>query len=752
MATPGISQSIDQLFDDPFYTGTIAGASSKVPGEAQVAINGHPYVIEPKRYNRITVPLRRESTDESVEPGEQTLNTGGAWRRSQDNWFMGAGQLFLDNRFAFVSVYTNSGEDPSVRTRFWRSKGVDPWSEGTLSLLAEQHKIGSSTSATQFLCTVGSTLYWWDGTNLKYSTNPLAASPTWSTVTAPLSLGSWPVVYGLDTDGANLYIALGSYGVAEVAAGSSTCTILRPTPSTPTLVVNAGAAAGSYTYYVVATDANGFKSLVSAAGTTSTGPTSLSATDSITVSWTAVPGAVSYDVLKTDTAHSIKLATTATSYTDDGSGTYQAYTAPTNTTMTPLCKFVGYGNGFLVGSQGALLFQVGSNGLTTLVKQHFNSNFVWNACCGSPNTLYVCGNANGVSELYGTQLSTSTLGLGAPTIAGQVSDGEIINDLTYYQGVVVLATSVGVRTAQDTNSNGQLTTGAVINALGGSQVVAAYGNFVWFGISDFQENDGIYTGSQASSGLGRLYLSEFSNPLIPAYTTDVQASNGVTGNTVACTMFNGTPVFAVAASGVWAPSGNLVSYGFLETGWVRYGTVENKILVTTDLRHDSLPQGASVVIDVVPFAAPSFQALSSTATGSIGPNNPVSAGNPVGEAFHVVLNLFRGTTPTTGPTLRRWTTRSIIVAARQDQIVVPIIWADSVESQIADGRGFPMNLQEEWLFLKALEASGAAFIYQEGSLNYIAQIDQIELDQPYNWNAAKSMLEGVLMVKLLTVN
>ena len=745
-------QNIDFAFDDGFFDGTVSTGSSIVPGRAQVSIDGHPYIIEPKAYQRVTVPLRRESTDESVEPGEQTLNTGGAWRRSQDNWFMGAGQLYGDNRFAFVSVYTSSGESPSVRTRFWRSKGVDTFSEGALSLLPEQALKGASASSTQFLETVGSRVFWWDGTNLKVTSNPTVVSPTWTTITAPLSLGAWPTVLGMTTDGANLYLALGTYGVGMVASGSSTATILRPTGPTPTVTPQGTPGTTTYTYFIVATDANGFKSLVSASGQTTTG----NATPNNLVTWAAVQGGVSYDVLRGDTAHWVALGVTNTSFTDTVASPTAGYTAPTNTTLTIDATFVGYGNGFLLAAAGSLLTQVDSNGMTTLVKQHFNPNFVWNACTGAPQAIYVSGYANGVSELYGIQLSTTTFALGAPYIAGQVSDGEIINALSYYQGVVVLSTSLGVRTAQDSNSNGFLTTGAVIMTNGTnvptpSLCNAAWGNFVWYGLTDFQENDGIYGGTAASSGLGKLFLSEFSEPLIPAYTTDIMATNGITGATVAVTIFNGVPIFAIAGSGVWGPSGNLVSYGYIETGWWRYGTVEDKILVSTDVRHEALPAGAEVTVDVVPFAGQSFTALTSAAQGSIGPNGPVSAGNPVGEAFHVILQLNRGTTPTQGPVVSRWTARSIIIAARQDEIVVPIIWYDEVETPVADGSPFPMDLAGEWQFLKALETSGRAFIYQEGSQSYICQIDQIEMQQPDKWNDDKSMLQGILMVKLLTV-
>jgi hypothetical protein len=70
-----------------------------------------------------------------------------------------------------------------------------------------------------------------------------------------------------------------------------------PTPAAPT-VTPTGGAAGSQTYTVVAFNDQG-DSLQSAATNTAVGPTTLDATHYNTVSWTAVPGADGYKVIRT---------------------------------------------------------------------------------------------------------------------------------------------------------------------------------------------------------------------------------------------------------------------------------------------------------------------------------------------------------------------------------------------------------------------------------------------------------------------
>lgn len=750
--TVGASENIDQLFDEPWFTGNPLVSNLAVPRKWQVAIAGHGYVIEPSKYQRATVPIQRESRDESVEPGEQTLNPSGAWPRSQDNWFMGAGQRFLDNRFGFISVYTHSGEDPSVRTRFWRSKGINPWNEGELSLLPEQEQ--KATCGTGALvCTVGAYLYLWDGTNLKVTADPAVASPVWTTITPPAGSGAWPTIEQMDTDGANLYLACGTSGMVTVAEGATAATYMRLTPVAPSVVANGTTGTTSYSYYLVGRDANGFATFVSAVTTITDGNATLTTGNYNEVTWQAVDGVVKWDLLRGDTAHAIAAGLTATSFTDDGSHALTAYTAPTATTQNLQANAAIYGNGFLLGGHGPLLVEVNANGTTVLVMQHFNPAFSWDCGCGSDVAICVAGHAGNVSELYAIQLSTTTYGLGAPYIAGQVSDGEIIHALHYYEGLVIVATSLGVRAMKDTNSDGHLTSGPVIADLGESRCIAVQGPYVWFGLTNFQEADGIWSGTAESSGLGRLYLSQFSTALLPAYTTDALATDGVNGTCTSVTMWGGNPFFVIDGNGLWgnAASGDLVAEGYLEAGWVRFGTVEKKILVSLDVQHDPLPAGASVALEIVPIGEPSFTSAASTETGSTGPGTQWSAGSPVNEAFQMIPILTRGTDPTTGPVLHRWTCRGMVIAIRQDEIIVPIVWADEVESPVREGERLNYDLVAEWDFLKGLEAAGTAFTYQEGDLSYICFIDQIEMDQPTQWNGDFSMLSGVLLVKLLTV-
>lgn len=205
-----------------FYTGT--GTSNLVPDVFPIAINGRPYMVDSKsnRFTRQFEPRVRQSQDISSAPGEAAISPEGLWRRGQKSWHMGAGQKYADDADA-------------MDYRFWKSKGVNPWTKGQLTLL-NATKLALSTSSTNlFTCVVRSSsgteyLYVADGSTLKYTTNPYAASPTWTSVTG----GSTPTtaITGLETNGENVYIAYTSNDIWITTPGSASASLFYPTSGT----------------------------------------------------------------------------------------------------------------------------------------------------------------------------------------------------------------------------------------------------------------------------------------------------------------------------------------------------------------------------------------------------------------------------------------------------------------------------------------------------------------------------------------
>ena len=142
-----------------------------------VELDGVSYLVDTTQYRRTTVPVARQQRDNSREAGENTLDTTGAWVRSQTDWSLGAGQLYLDN-------------EDSDRKRFYSSSGIDIWTKGQITLLpVTETPTGTNTPSftTGEIFTLAVTnssgveyIYVGQANKLFWATSPAGSSPTWN--------------------------------------------------------------------------------------------------------------------------------------------------------------------------------------------------------------------------------------------------------------------------------------------------------------------------------------------------------------------------------------------------------------------------------------------------------------------------------------------------------------------------------------------------------------------------------------------
>jgi hypothetical protein len=197
-----------------------------VPHTFPVAIDGRPYMIDQKsgQFKRGYEQRVRDSTDDSTTPGEGAINPGGLWRRGQDSWHFGAGQQYAD---------TAESKD----YMFYKSKGINPWVKGQLSLLNATKRSLESASTNLFTCVVesGGTEYLYVADNgvVRFSSNPFAATPTWTAITTgtPTTLPTTAIT-GLETNGTNVFIAWTGNDIWYTTPGSTTATFFYPTSGT----------------------------------------------------------------------------------------------------------------------------------------------------------------------------------------------------------------------------------------------------------------------------------------------------------------------------------------------------------------------------------------------------------------------------------------------------------------------------------------------------------------------------------------
>lgn len=185
--TETIPTEISARIDAPVYV------NSKT--KADVAINDMAFryaISDQTPYQRETADYRRQQIDTSREPGEQSLNQW--WVRDQNSWHRGAGINFYEP--GLNPTNTSQYSDNITEFRYARSMGVDPWTEGSVTLHHSNSVVASATAGQTAVCTsavvsgvnvffgiIAGTLFRHDGT-------------TRTNYTGSTSLASDPVVTG----------------------------------------------------------------------------------------------------------------------------------------------------------------------------------------------------------------------------------------------------------------------------------------------------------------------------------------------------------------------------------------------------------------------------------------------------------------------------------------------------------------------------------------------------------------------------
>ena len=522
-----------------------------------MAIGGIPFFLgisEKYPYKRETAQYRKQQIDMQKEPGEQTLTSW--WLRSQSSFHYGAGIRFQE---------PVQGE--TVPYRFNKSAGVDVFNIGKTQLLNDVDKAKTVTGT-------------------------------------PLMAGGYDPVNAADVlfiaDGSSLYRITDTYTSATVTWGGSG-TILDV------------ALDGQY-YYVA--NATGIYRGTLAGGTGTsifTHPTSVGTVTSVKMAWVKqrlmagvnnymfeITPITSYTVnasrlstnvatLKTSVAHNfsvgsqVTVASTGTVF----NGTWSVTAVPSAT------EFSYYHNHAdddqLTGLTGTAVLASNNN---LPVYAHPNSNWIWTGICEGPNAIYASGYVGDSSTVY--RFSLDTTGnvplLTKALTAADLPRGELVYSLGAYVGkYMVFGTNKGVRVGQiDTSgfvSSGYITYGPLTvvtngydpasgtNLTGGPVYnIAFQDRYAYCTVSNYIDNgDGTF-----SSGLVKIDLSREITPNQMAYATHLRVPS--TANAVDVVVYGRSNKLAIGVTGVgvYVQNNSYVSSGYIQTGLIRFLTLEDK--------------------------------------------------------------------------------------------------------------------------------------------------------------------------------
>lgn len=175
------------------------GATLTDAGEGyDFAIGGqgfHLAINDERKYERATAQFRKEQFDTAERVGNQSLV--GYWTRGQLSFHEGAGQKYADQ---------TSGTDDA---RYWDSRGVNPFVKGEASLYPSWEAASSTTPASPWLAAHGVT----ERTVAGMADNKVYIGPLGGTLGTYAPAG---LVTSLSTGGGAAYCGQGDKGIARV--------------------------------------------------------------------------------------------------------------------------------------------------------------------------------------------------------------------------------------------------------------------------------------------------------------------------------------------------------------------------------------------------------------------------------------------------------------------------------------------------------------------------------------------------------
>jgi hypothetical protein len=239
-------------------------------------------------------------------------------------------------------------------------------------------------------------------------------------------------------------------------------------------------------------------------------------------------------------------------------------------------------------------------------RTHIDSEFVWNDVAAGTTHIYASGNSGNNGEIFKigfdgapTSANNGSLlpDLSSSTVTATLPDGETIKAIYYYLGYLAVGTNLGVRICQVT-PDGDIVIGPLL--LDSAHPINGFtqrGNYIY---AATKVDSGAYT----NGILIRIDLSQQFTDGTFAYAYDLEYESSLDGDSSDCTeVYNiDNRIVMVIQENSDTIKGELQvehstdkrSSGYLQTGKIRYGTIEPKFFRYINVQCDT-GQGDSIV-------------------------------------------------------------------------------------------------------------------------------------------------------------
>jgi hypothetical protein len=341
--------------------------------------------------------------------------------------------------------------------------------------------------------------------------------------------------------------------------------------------------------------------------------------------------------------------------------------------------------------------------------------------------------------------------------AAEMPSGELIVRIYYYLGYMLIGTTKGVRVAA-VSDDGSIAYGPLL--FESEQPVydfAARDRYVWCA-----------TNVDGAPGTTRIDLGQPLGQLIFPYAWDTYyfpetVNDRITGRrTTACAFINGTNRLAFTTNNngtdgaVYVETdeendGRLVYEGYLQTGYVRYNTTENKLFKVLFPRFDSTNGG--LTLKSVDSTGNEYNLGSFAQTGLI---SEVNVQYPVGpqEYLGFKFTMTRSSTSNyKGPLFTGYQLKALPAVPRQRLIQYPLLCFDRESDKFGVMIGYEGRAWDRMEQLEAVENAGDSIRVEDFRTGetYIGLIEEMDFINRTPTDKRFSGFGGILVVTLRTL-
>jgi len=399
-------------------------------------------------------------------------------------------------------------------------------------------------------------------------------------------------------------------------------------------------------------------------------------------------------------------------------------------------------------------FATTATALPSPVYTHPTDNFVYTSITSSGAAIYLAGYTGVQSTISKFTLTTA----GAmPTLtsaitAAELPVGEIAFRIYYYLGFMAIGTSLGLRMAAVSDTDGSIAYGPLLfESEQPVYDVAGYDKYLWC-TTNVDGNPGVTRvnlGQQITS-LVFAYAWDLYDPSTTGFTTTSCSFSGNTNQLVFCTANNGTS----NGSNYIQSATDLIEQGYIQTGFVRYNTVENKIFKYVVPKFNT-ENGSLIVKSIdqnnIEYSLGSYAQGSDV--GQVGISYPIGAQQYL--AFKFIFNR-NNIDATLGPVFTGYQLKVLPAVPRQRLIQYPCSLFDSESDKFGNKAGYDGAAYNRLKAIEAIESNGDTIVIQDfrptSGETYTGIIEEIDFINKTPTDKRYSGWGGLCLITIRTIS